>query len=191
MKKILQVCSFSTIGLLSSFAFANNQGATLQLADESIKLSLSSDTQWEQELYRLEAGFQFDNDSNYAVDASVLYKNKGMFDPNIDIGVKAKLTYIAIDQSSDSVIGALLGVQASYWLPTPMPSALVGEYLYGPKVLTTGDGDAMTEVHIKYQVQLMTNLSGYLGYRKLTVKMDNNASYDFDKGIHLGIELSF
>jgi hypothetical protein len=191
MKKVVRVCAIGTLSLFSSFALAEKQSAVLQLADETAKIALSSETQWVQETYRVEAGFQFDNDSNYALDANVLYQNKGMLDPNIDIGFKAKLAYVAMDQSGDSTLGALLGIQASYWLPTPVPTALVGEYLYGPKILTTGDGEALTEAHIKFKAQLMTNLSGYVGYRRFTVNMENGASYDFDKGIHLGIELSF
>lgn len=191
MKKVIQICSFGLIGLFSGYAMADQPSVILQLADETAKLSLSSQTEWVQEVYRIEAGFQFDNDQNYAIDTSVLYKNKGMVDPNVDFGFKAKLAYITMDQSGDSTLGVLLGVQASYWMPTPIPTALVAEYLYGPKILTTGDGESLIEAHIRLKARLMTNLTGYIGYRQLQVKLENGADYDFDKGVHLGIELSF
>jgi hypothetical protein len=191
MNKTVKLCSIGILGLFSGLAIADKPSVIVQLANETAKLSLTSQTEWVQEIYRIEGGFQFDNDKNYALDASVLYKNKGLADPNLDIGFKGKLAYINMDKPSGNTFGALLGVQGAYWLPTRMPSALVAEYLFGPKILTTGDGDSMSEINIRYQMQLMTNLSGYVGYRQFKIKMENGPDIDFDDGAHIGIELSF
>ncbi|UQB42090.1 hypothetical protein JX580_10585 [Thiomicrospira microaerophila] len=191
MKKTLKIAALGITGLLTTQASADKLGLNLQLADETARLGFFSESMGVNELYRYDAGFQFDNDKSYLVDASVLYANKGMLDPNIDLGVKAKLAYVDHDPSGDSTLGILMGVQAKYWLPTPVPSSLMLEYLYGPKILTTGDGDSLREGNVRYQVQLLRNLSGYVGYRQFNVHKSGGGYYNFDKGANIGIEFSF
>ncbi|WP_052501692.1 YfaZ family outer membrane protein [Thiomicrospira microaerophila] len=190
MKKLVQVCTFGLAGLFSGYAIAERPGFGLQLADETAKLSLFTETEWVRDIYRLDAGFQFDDDKNYALDASVLYKGKGLLDPNTDIGIKAKLAYLTMDSGIDA-LGVLLGIQASYWMPTTIPTAITAGYLYSPKVLTTGDGDSLVELDLRYSARLMRSMTGYVGYRQLKIKMENVSDIHFDKGVHIGIELSF
>lgn len=191
MKKVIKVAALSIASLFAAQANADKLGVNLQLADETVKLGLFSEGVGVKELYRYDAGFQFDNDKSYLLDASVLYANKGTLDPNIDLGVKAKLAYLDHDPTGDSTLGVLMGVQARYWLPTPVPSSLMVEYLYGPKILTTGDGDSLREGNVRYQIQLLRSLSGYVGYRQFNVHKSGAGYYNFEKGVNIGLEFTF
>lgn len=191
MKKVLKTVAISLAGLFATQATADIIGLNLQLADESVRIGIFNQTMGVQEIYRLDGGVQFDNDKSYLVDASVLYANKGMLDPNLDLGVKAKLAYVDHDPTGEKTTGVLLGLQGKFWLPTPVPSALKVEYLYGPKVLTTGDGDSLREGNIRYQVQLLRSLNGYVGYRQFKVRKSGAGYYNFEKGANIGVELTF
>lgn len=191
MKKILKTVAISLAGLFATQVTADSMGFNLQLANETARIGFFNQTLDVSEHYRIDAGFQFDNDKSYLVDASVLYANKGMLDPNIDLGVKAKLAYVDHDPSGDKTTGMLLGVQGKFWLPTPVPSALMVEYLYAPKILTFGDGDYLSEANVRYQVQLLRSLNGYIGYRQFNVGLSGKSDYNFDKGANIGVELTF
>lgn len=191
MKKALKTVAVSLAGLFASQATADTMGVNLQLADETARIGLFSQMTTVQEFYRFEGSFQFDNDKSYLADASILYANKGILDPNIDLGFKAKLAYLDHDPSGDKTTGVLLGLQGKFWLPTPVPSALVVEYLHGPKILTTGDGDSLLEGNVRYQMQLLQNLNGHIGYRQFNVRKSGADNYHFDKGANIGVELTF
>jgi hypothetical protein len=191
MNNWLKATAFCLIGLATTGAYAQKAGLSLQLADETARVGILSEADWMSEIYRFEAGFQYNNNKDYVVDASMLYTNKGLVDPNLDLGFKAKGAFIFLDEPDSDTYGALLGIYGRYWLPTPVPSALVAQYLLSPQILTFGDGKAMRELMVRGQVQLLRNMNGFVGYRRFSVEFDNLDTVELDDGVHIGIELSF
>lgn len=190
MKKIVKAAAFSLVGLMTTSVWANQVGLSVHLADETARIGMLSETEWMQEIYRFEAGFQYNENKDYLVDTSILYTNKGTLDPNLDVGFRAKAAFSSVNTLNQTTYGVMLGIYARYWLPTPVPSALVGEYLNSPQIITFGDGASMEEYWLRGQIQLLRNLNGFVGYRQFTVKGDV-VDYDMGDGWHVGIEMTF
>lgn len=191
MKYLLKAAALSLTTVFASTAMAERMGLTVHLADETARIGVISEAEWMQEIYRFEAGFQYNTNKDYIVDASILYTNKGMVDPNLDVGFKAKAALAAVDAANDNTIGILLGIYGRYWLPTPVPSAIVAEYLLSPQIITFGDADSMREYSLRYQLQLLRNLNGFVGYRYFEVDGGNTVSKVYEDGMHFGVELTF
>lgn len=190
MKKMVKAAALSLACLVTTSVSANQVGLSVKLADESARIGMLSETEWMQEIYRFEAGFQYNENKDYLVDTSILYTNKGTFDPNLDVGFRAKAALATLDRMDETTYGVMLGIYARYWLPTPVPSALVAEYLNSPQIITFGDGNSMEEYSLRGQIQLLRNLNGFVGYRYFSIKNDA-PDYDLEDGWHVGIELSF
>lgn len=194
MKNFFKLTAFALAACLMTNAHAdNNAGVSLKLTDKSARIGVMSETKWMSENYVWDAGLQFDKDSNYILDTSLLYLNTGLIDPNLDLGVKGKILYANSDDLNLSSYGLMLGAFGRYWLPTSVPTAIVVEGLYGPEILTWGDGKNVTELMVRGQVRLLQNLTGFVGLRRFEVKYDkaNNPTHKFENSAHIGIELTF
>ncbi len=111
--------------------------------------------------------------------------------PNLDIGFKGKGYFV--DPESRifaSGSGLMLGIIASYWLPTPTPAFVSAEFLYGPNVLSFGNVDDAREFGVRLEAKLLDTASAYIGYRQ--IQMDINArTLEFEDAFHVGFKLAF
>jgi hypothetical protein len=186
MKKILLA---GLLGLtISSTAIAEQKGLNLQLSDETFRIAGSSETEWMQEVYRLEAGIQYHNEQHHIADLSILYTSKGLVDPNVDFGFKAKFSYV--DQV-DTTYGVMLGAFGRYWLPTPIPVSAVGEFMISPKVMTFGEGESMQEWIGRVHIQMLRNLNLFIGYRLYEMDYGSGRNVEFENEPHIGFDLRF
>lgn len=193
MKYVFKLAVFAFAGLFATGALAEKAGISLKLADQTARIGVMSETEWMSENYRWDAGLQYDSDTNYIIDTSILYTNKGLVDPNLDLGFKGKLAYTNHDETGWDSYGVMLGAFGRYWLPTPVPSAIVLEGLYGPEILTWGAGKKTYELMARAQAQLLNNLTGFVGVRRFQVDYDKpgEPSHRFENAAHIGIELAF
>lgn len=191
MKGLVKATAFALVSLVATGVLANNKvGVSATLADEAARFGMVSESEWMSEIYRFEAGFMYNTNKDRMIDASILYTNKGQLDPNLDVGFKAKAALVVVDAVNKDTYGIMLGVFGRYWLPTPVPSALVAEVIHSPQIITFGEGDSMTELHVRAQTQLLRNLNGFVGYRSFRITQ-NNIDYFVDDAAHLGVELTF
>lgn len=194
MKKWLRVTAFCLAGAMVGIAGnvqAQKAGLSLQLSDKTARVGILSESDWMSEIYRFEAGLQYNNNKDYVIDTSILYTNKGLVDPNLDLGFKAKGVFVSIDKPNMDAYGVLLGVYGRYWLPTSVPAAIVAEGMISPQIITFGDGKSMSEVMVRAQVQLLRNLNGFVGYRRYSLDFDEISTIELEDGVHVGIEMTF
>jgi len=176
--------------LLPLTAQANEVGVTAQLANDSAKFGLFNSNLWMEETYRFDLGYQYNNDKDYVIDTSLAYVGKGVLDPNLDLGLKAKLVYAKAKDLNELGTGVLLGVHAAYWLPTATPTNISVEYLLSPEILAFSDAEQMNELSVRANIRLLRNLQAFVGYRHFEVDYSSD-KVKFDDGAHLGFELAF
>jgi hypothetical protein len=192
MKKIVQILA-ATVAFGTSIPFAvqaNEAGINAQISNDSAKFGFFSSDLWMQETYRFDLGYQFNNDEDYVIDTSLAYIGKGVLDPNLDLGLKAKFAYAQAKDVDELGTGILLGVHAAYWLPTATPTNVTVEYLVAPEILAFSEAENLNELSIRANIRLLRNLQGFAGYRQFEVDY-KDAKVKFDDGAHIGFELAF
>lgn len=191
MKKWLQTTAFCVAGLVTFGASAQQAGLSFKLGDENARVGVFSESEWMSEVYRYDVGFEYNSNQDYVVDLSAMYLNKGLFNPNVDLGFKGKGVFAFMDDLNVDGYAAMLGVYGRFWLPTSVPSALVAEYLVAPQILSFGDADSMNEFMVRGQIQLLRNMNGFIGYRRFNVDFEAFKDVEIEDSVHIGVELSF
>ena len=192
MKKMTPALLLSAASLITMpfMAQANEAGIQVQLANDAAKFGFFSSDLWMQETYRFDLGYQYNNDKDYVVDTSLAYIGKGVLDPNLDLGLKAKFAYAKAKDIDKLGTGILLGFHAAYWLPTATPTNVTVEYLVAPEILAFSDAENLNELSVRANIRLLRNLQGFVGYRRFEVEY-KEAKVKFDDGAHIGFELAF
>lgn len=191
MKGLVKATAVALVSLVATGVWAEAKvGVSATLADKAARFGVISESEWMSEIYRFEAGLMYNTKKDRLIDASILYTNKGQLDPNLDVGFKAKGAIVLPHGSAKDSYGIMLGAFGRYWLPTPVPSALVAEVIHSPQIITFGGADSLTELHVRAQTQLLRNLNGFVGFRSFIVTKDS-VDYKLEDGAHIGIELTF
>jgi hypothetical protein len=68
---------------------------------------------------------------------------------------------------------------------------IVLEGFYAPDITSFGGTESVGEVSLRYEVQVVPNTLGYVGYRKLDVGLDGHSDVELDDNVHMGIRLIF
>lgn len=92
----------------------------------------------------------------------------------------------------DSVSAVAVGGRLSYIFPSQTPMALTGELFLAPGITSFGDSDGMSDVQLRFEVEVAPATRFYLGYRVFEFELENtNIDYELDDSGHAGVRFSF
>lgn len=176
--------------LFASLGQANSVGLDLAVSDETANFGVFSQTESPVDSARYAAHYFYNEpgDRLYSVSAGVQRKGMGG-SPNLELGLKGKAFYMTQDSYDLDGYGLMLGVTGRYWLPTQAPASVSVEFMHAPEIVTSGDAEAATEMAVRADLQVLPNVTGFVGFRYLTMDMNVDSDYEFDKNLHIGVEV--
>jgi hypothetical protein len=141
----------------------------------------------------LSFGLFYTEDSDYLATAEMMVvgtSDRGRKDLEFGIGLKG---YFGVLNEPDEDIYALaLGAHARYVIPSSTPMGIVLEGFYAPDITSFNDTESMSELSLRYEIQVVPNALGYVGYRKLDAELHGHSDeIELDDNIHFGIRLIF
>jgi hypothetical protein len=106
-----------------------------------------------------------------------------------EAGVGARL-YFASAESKDALALALGG--AFRWFPGEGPIGLGAYGFIAPDIVTGLDAKRLWEAGARVEFEAVRGTASvYLGYRKMEMRLDNDANVTVDKGGHVGVRIVF
>ncbi|PCJ13371.1 MAG: hypothetical protein COB04_16525 [Gammaproteobacteria bacterium] len=101
------------------------------------------------------------------------------------------MSLMAFDLDAGNGAGLAVGGFGRYAFPTLPALALGGQLYYSPDVIAFDDVDGIWEAAFRLELRVMEAADVYLGYRRVNVNLENNASVDVDEGAHVGFRFYF
>ncbi|WP_018233803.1 YfaZ family outer membrane protein [Thioalkalivibrio thiocyanodenitrificans] len=109
----------------------------------------------------------------------------------VTFGLGGRFYAGSIDDPDQSFQALALGGEARLTIPANMPMAVVGELHFAPSVTSFGDADQLLDWGFRYELEVTPGVSGFAGYRRLTLDLDEDSNYRVDKRVHFGIRFSY
>ena len=109
----------------------------------------------------------------------------------VTFGLGGRIYLGSTDRPDQKFQNIGLGGSVRLTIPANMPQAVVGELHYAPSVTSFGDSDELLDWGFRYELEVTPGVSGFAGYRRLTVDLDRDSSYKVDKRVHFGIRFAF
>ena len=82
--------------------------------------------------------------------------------------------YLALlSEPDDDVFGPAPSVEARYALPFSHPMYAVGSIFFAPDILTLDDAGNILDLDLRYEVQVVSNLVRFVGYRQFRFNSDD------------------
>jgi hypothetical protein len=138
-------------------------------------------------------GLLYTEDSDYLATAEMMVvgtSNSGREDLELGIGLKGYIG--ALDEPDEDLYALALGAHARYVISSTTPMGIVLEGFYAPDITSFDDTESMAEISLRYEIQVVPNALGYVGYRKLETELhDHSDEIELDDNIHFGIRLIF
>lgn len=169
-------------------------------AQSSIGLNINSDDLEVAASIDLNALTYYSDSTSYTLDASYLHTDG---DNLTTLGVSAQNTFQGVEGLAlglgiksvftDNFIAVPLFAKAKYTLPFnySIPTTFIATSLaYAPSVLTFRDGESYTEFRVEADMEIITNVHLFTGYRNIDTEYD---TYDktFNNSFYGGMKLSF
>jgi hypothetical protein len=138
-------------------------------------------------------GFLYTEDDDYLLTADMLVVGNSISQRNdLEFGVGVKGYAGALDTPDKNIYALALGAQGRYVIPSKVPMGVVAEGFYAPSITSFGDTEKMREFSLRYEIQVVPNTLGYVGYRFLETELDGyGKDVELDNNVHLGIRLIF
>jgi hypothetical protein len=178
--------SLFTIGLLHA---QSNIG--LNVNNEDLEVSASID---------LNALTYYSDTTSYTLDASYLHTDG---DNLTTVGISAESTFQGVEGLAlglgirsvfaDDFIAIPFCAKAKYTLPLnySIPTtSLATSLAYAPSVLTFSDGESYTEFRVEADMEIITNVHLFTGYRNIDTEYDTH-DQTFNNSFYGGMKLSF
>jgi hypothetical protein len=138
-------------------------------------------------------GLFYTEESDYLATAEMMVvgiSNSGPEDLEFGLGLKGY--FGVLDEPDEDVYALALGAHARYVIPSSTPMGIVLDGFYAPDITSFDDTENMAEISLRYEIQVVPNALGYVGYRKLDVGLhDHSDEIELDDNIHFGIRLIF
>jgi hypothetical protein len=136
-------------------------------------------------------GFFYSDDKDYMGTVGLHAAGTPAGDHPVTFGLGGRLYLGSVDRPDQDFQNIALGGSVRLTIPANMPMALVGELHYAPAVTSFGDSDELLDWGVRYELEVTPGVSGFVGYRRLTLDLDRDSSYKVDKRVHLGIRFAF
>src|SRR5680860_100441 len=99
-------------------------------------------------------------------------------------GAGVKAYAFSLDDADETVAAGALGGKVTYTIPANIPMHVSAEAFYAPDITTTGEGDNMLDFNTRFEIEFIPRTSGFIGYRKMEVDLDNADDAELDDNIH-------
>ena len=185
VKKLFLTTLFS-LGLLHA---QSNIG--LNINDEDIEVTASID---------LNALTYYSDSTTYTLDASYLHTDG---DSLVTLGVGAQKSFQGLQGLAlglgiksvfpDDFIAIPFFATAKYTLPLSYSvptTSFITSLAYSPSVLTFSDGESYTEFRAEADMEVITNVHLFAGYRNIDTEYERN-DFTFNDSFYGGMKLSF
>lgn len=181
----------SLLAATPALANEGHMGVDLSLSEETARVGFYTLREAPRDITNLGVNALFNTDSDYMIDLFGSIAKKGLFgSPNMELGLKGKLFYLDKDSDGKNGYGLMMGALGRYWLPTSMPSAIYADYLYAPEVTVFGDARSAYEWNLRGELQMLSNVMAYVGYRKLEADFSSGA-HNLDDHFLIGVRIGF
>jgi hypothetical protein len=107
----------------------------------------------------------------------------------LELGAKAWLGFLS--DPSDEVFAIAPGAVARVNLPVDLPMSVVGRIFYAPNIVTLGNADHVLEFDAYFEMGFMDNVTGFVGYRVVDFKREDEGDDKIVDGISGGIRYTF
>ena len=113
----------------------------------------------------------------------------GSGSPGLNVGLGAK-GFIANTDSYD-IIATAVGGQLRYAPPSLNRFAVAASLFYAPGIVSFMDADNFLYTTTRLEYEVLAQAKVYLGYRRVTAKINNRSETTLDSDIHLGMQILF
>ncbi|MGF1546176.1 MAG: hypothetical protein ACFCUG_02485 [Thiotrichales bacterium] len=96
-----------------------------------------------------------------------------------------------IDQPNADSHALTLGLELMHHIPARWPMAIGGRVFYAPNITTWGDGRNFLETGARFEINFLPNAAAFLGYRRISTKLEGGSTYEIDDAGHLGVRIQF
>lgn len=137
------------------------------------------------------AALFFNEDSDVMLNGGVMAFGQPPGQLPFSFGAGAKVYAFSLDDADETLAAGALGGRVVYTIPANIPMHVSAEAFYAPGVTTTGEGENMLDFNTRFEVEFIPRTSGFIGYRKLEVDLENGDDVELDDNIHVGLRLNF
>jgi len=137
----------------------------------------------------LTAGFLTNEDDDWAAVLRLMRFGEPAPDVPVGLGVGIGLVGVGLETENATVGGLTLTGQADLVLEAHYPMRFLVETSWAPGVSTFGDGEALFDLGLRWEVELSPWAAGYLGYRRFEVELDDGSVSNVDSRLHVGVRL--
>ncbi|MGH8502470.1 MAG: YfaZ family outer membrane protein [Gammaproteobacteria bacterium] len=137
------------------------------------------------------AALFFNEDSDLMINAGLMAFGQPPGQLPFSFGAGAKAYAFSLDDADEDVAAGALGGRVAYTFPANIPMHISAEAFYAPEITTTGEGENMLDFNTRFEVEFIPRTSGFIGYRKLEVDLEDRGDVELDDNIHVGLRLNF
>lgn len=164
-------------------AYLSNKTAQLQFTNDAGVIGLPGAD--------MSFGLFYSDDKDYMGTVGLHAAGTPAGEHPLTFGLGGRLYVGSIDDPDQNFQAIALGGSARLTIPANMPMAVVGELHYAPSVTSFGDSDELLDWGFRYELEVTPGVAGFVGYRRMTLDLDRDSSYEVDKRVHFGIRFSY
>jgi len=164
-------------------AYLSDKTAQLQFINDAAGIGLPGAD--------MSLGLFFSDDKDYMASFGLKATGTPAGEQPLTFGLGGKAYIGTTDRPDQNFQAIALGAEARYTIPANMPMAVAADIHFAPSVTSFGDADQLVDWGVRYELEVTPGVSGFVGYRRLTLDLDRDSSYKVDKRVHLGVRFSF
>jgi len=140
----------------------------------------------------LAAGLFFNDDDDIVGQFSLLQARQASESTPMTFGIGFRGYAGRLDLAKENILALGVGGEIRYTIPGVMPTAFYLQAHFAPKITSFSDTESVSDVLIRYQIEILPQTMAFAGVRLLEVdtKKVNNHGLD-DNKVHVGIRLTF
>lgn len=109
--------------------------------------------------------------------------------PGISVGVGIKGLVGHTEGTNESAIA--IGGMLRYSPPDLSRLGVIGQLYVAPNITTFGDADRYVETSLRVEYEVIPSAAAYIGYRDIQFNLNAGPNATVDKGVFIGVRMSF
>ena len=140
----------------------------------------------------LAAGLFFNDDDDIVSQFSLLQARQASESSPLTFGIGLRGYAGRLDLPGENILALGVGGEVRYTIPGVMPTAFYLQTHYAPKITSFSDTESLSDVLIRYQIEILPQTMAFAGVRLLEVDTKASNNYDLDDDrLHVGIRFTF
>jgi hypothetical protein len=137
-------------------------------------------------------GLFFNDDDDFVGQVSLMQSRQASEASPLTFGIGLRAYAGRLDNINEDVLALGVGGEVRYTIPGEMPMALYLQGHYAPKVTSFSDAESVSDILIRYQIEILPQTMAFAGVRLLEVDTKTVKNYDVDDdNIHFGVRFTF